>query len=164
MNAVDAKSGLFPVDSSLINSEFIRRLQEQRVLHKREVAFHLAEVEKYGAADEALTSMIQAAEKIVAIMSPAPTMAADAPDEARVEAVSRSPNWTEAAMAVLIHAIASYLAPVTRFGDSASGLSPRRGRGTTSPWPAGPDHRRRQRGHRAAPRSACRRLAAGGAA
>ena len=48
MNAVDAKSGLFPVDSSLINSEFIRRLQEQRVLHKREVAFHLAEVEKYG--------------------------------------------------------------------------------------------------------------------
>ena len=99
MNAVDAKSGLFPVDSSLINSEFIRRLQEQRVLHKREVAFHLAEVEKYGAADEALTSMIQAAEKIVAIMSPVPTKAADAPDEA--PAVSRSPNWTEAAMAAV---------------------------------------------------------------
>ena len=100
MSAVDSKSGVFPVDSSLINPEFILRLQEQRVLHKREVAFHLAEAEKYGAADEALASMIQAAEKIVAIMFPAPTKAAGAPYEATTEDVSDSPSWTEAAMAV----------------------------------------------------------------
>jgi hypothetical protein len=98
---MDSKSGVLPVDSSLINPEFIRRLQEQRVLHKREVAFHLAEAEKYGAADEALASMIQAAEKIVTIMFPAPTKAADAPDEATTEDVSGSPSWTEAAMAVV---------------------------------------------------------------
>jgi hypothetical protein len=101
MSAMDSRSGVLPGDSSLINPEFIRRLQEQRVLHKREVAFHLAEVEKYGAADEALASMISAAEKIVAIMFPAPTKAADAPDEARAEEVSRGPSWTEAAMAVV---------------------------------------------------------------
>src|ERR1700728_3479743 len=100
MSAVDSRSGVLPGDSSLINPEFIRRLQEQRVLHKREVAFHLAEVEKYGAADEALASMINAAEKIVAIMFPAPTKAADVPDEARAGEVSRGPNWTEAAMAL----------------------------------------------------------------
>jgi hypothetical protein len=75
MNAVDSQSGFLPIDSSLINPEFIRRLQEQRVLYKREVAFHLAEAEKHGAADEALASMIQAAEKVVAIMFPAPTKA-----------------------------------------------------------------------------------------
>jgi hypothetical protein len=99
MSAVDSRSGVLPVDSSLINPEFIRRLQEQRGLHKREVAFHLAAVEKYGAADEALASMIQAAEKIVAIMFPAPSQAADAPDEATTGDVSGSPSWTEAAMA-----------------------------------------------------------------
>jgi len=101
MSAADSKSGVLPVDPSLINPEFIRRLQEQRVLHKREVAFHLAEAEKHGAADEALASMIQAAEKIVAIMFPAPTKAADAPDEATTEDVSGSPSWTEAKMAVV---------------------------------------------------------------
>src|ERR1700681_1168034 len=101
MSAVDSMSGGLPVDSSLINPEFIRRLQEQRVLHKREVAFHLAEAEKHGAADEALASMIQAAEKIVAIMFPASTKADDAPDEATTEDVSGSPSWTEAKMAVV---------------------------------------------------------------
>ena len=101
MSAVDSKSGVFPVDSSLINPEFILRLQEQRVLHKREVAFYLAKAEKHGAADEALVNMIQAAEKIVALMFPAPTKAADAPDEATTEDVSGSPSWTEATMAVV---------------------------------------------------------------
>jgi len=101
MNAMDSKSGILPVDSSLINPEFIRRLQEQRVLHKREVAFHLAAAEKYGAADEAMASMIQAAEKIVAIMFPTPTKAADAPDEEMTENVSGSPGWREATMAVV---------------------------------------------------------------
>ena len=101
MGAVDSKAGVLPADSSLINPEFIRRLQERRVLHKREVAYHLAEAEKYGAADEALTSMIQAAEKIVAIMFPAPTKAADAPDEATTEDVSGSASRTEATMAVV---------------------------------------------------------------
>src|SRR5271156_5079208 len=101
MNAMDSKSGILPLDSSLINPEFIRRLQEQRVLHKREVAFHLAEAEKYGAADEALASMIQAAEKIVAIMFPAPTKAADAPDEATTEDVSGSQSWRGATMSVV---------------------------------------------------------------
>ena len=118
MNAVDAKSGVFPVDSSLINSEFIRRLQEQRVLHKREVAFHLAEVEKYGAADEALASMIQAAEKIVAIMFPTPTKAADAPDEATTEDVSGSPSWRGATMAVVGKAAGpTYDEPPTTHGQ-----------------------------------------------
>jgi hypothetical protein len=80
----------------LINPEFIRRLQEQRALHKREAAFHLAEVDKHGAAEEALESMIQAAEKIVAILSPAPTKADDAPDEPTAEDVSDRPSWTAA--------------------------------------------------------------------
>ena len=106
MSAVDSESGILPVGSSLINPEFIRRLQEQRVLHKREVAFHLAEAEKYGAADEALASMIQAAEKVVAIMFPAPAKAADAPDEAPTEGVSVSPSWREATMAVVGQAAA----------------------------------------------------------
>jgi hypothetical protein len=101
MIAMDSKSGVLPVDSSLINPEFIRRLQEQRVLHKREVAFHLAKAEKHGAADEALVSMIQAAEKIIAIMFSAPTKAADAPDEATTEDVSGNPSWREATMAVV---------------------------------------------------------------
>jgi len=101
MSAVDSKSGVLPLDSSLINPDFIRRLQDQRVLHKREVAFHLAEAEKLGAADEALASMIQAAEKIVAIMFPALTKAADAPDEATTEDVSGSPSWREATMAAV---------------------------------------------------------------
>jgi hypothetical protein len=101
MNAMDSRSGVLPVDSSLINSEFIGRLQEQRNLHKQEVAFHLAEIEKYGAADEALASMIQAAEKIVAIMFPASTKTADTPHEATTVELSRSPNWTEAAMAAV---------------------------------------------------------------
>jgi hypothetical protein len=101
MSAVDSKSGGLPVDSSLINPEFIRRLQEQRILHKREVAFYLAKAEKHGAADEALVNMIQAAEKIVALMFPAPTKAADAPDEATTEDVSGSPSWREATMAVV---------------------------------------------------------------
>lgn len=100
MSAVDSKPGVLPLDSSLINPEFIRRLQDQRVLHKREVAFHLAEAEKLGAADEALASMIQAAEKIVAIMFPAPTKAADIPDEATAGDVSGRPSWREATMAV----------------------------------------------------------------
>jgi hypothetical protein len=100
MRAVDSKSGVLPADPSLINPEFIRRLQEQRVLHKREVAFHLAEAEKHGAADEALASMIQAAEKIVAIMFPASTTAADAP-EATTKDVSESPSRTEATMTVV---------------------------------------------------------------
>jgi len=93
MSAVDSRSGALSADLSLINPEFIRRLQEQRVLHKREVPFHLAEVEKHGAADEALASMIQAAEKVVAILFPAPTKAADAPDEATTEDLSGSPGW-----------------------------------------------------------------------
>src|SRR5215469_404724 len=92
MRAADSKPGVLPADPSLINPEFIRRLQEQRVLHKRGVAFHLAEAEKLGAADEALASMIQAAEKVVAIMFPAPTKAADAPHEATTETMSGSPN------------------------------------------------------------------------
>jgi hypothetical protein len=78
MSKVDSKLGLLPVDSSLINPEFIRRLQEQRVLHKQKAALHLAEAEKHGAADEAVASMIQAAEKIAAVMFPAATKAADA--------------------------------------------------------------------------------------
>jgi len=93
MSAVDSQSGALSADLSLINPEFIRRLQEQRVLHKREVTFHLAEVEKHGAADEALASMIQAAEKVVAVLFPTPTKAADAPDEATAEDVSGSPGW-----------------------------------------------------------------------
>jgi hypothetical protein len=84
----------------LIDGEFIRQLQEQRVLHKREVAFHLAEVEKHGAADEALASMIQAAEKIVAIMFPAPA-GATAPVESPAEDVGGRPSLTEAAPAVV---------------------------------------------------------------
>ena len=90
--------GPLSADPSLINPDFIRRLQEQRVLHKREVAFHLAEAEKYGAADEALESMIQAAEKIVAIMFPAPTPAIAPPDQAMAETMSGSPSWAETAM------------------------------------------------------------------
>jgi len=101
MRAADSKPGVLPADPSLINPEFIRRLQDQRVLHKREVAFHLAEAEKHGAADEALASMIQAAEKIVAIMFPAPTKAADAPAEATTKDVSESPSRTEATMTVV---------------------------------------------------------------
>jgi len=93
MSAVESRSGALSGDLSLINPEFIRRLQEQRVLHKREVTFHLAEVEKHGAADEALASMIQAAEKVVAILFPAPTKAADAPDEATTEDLGGSPGW-----------------------------------------------------------------------
>ena len=100
MNAMDSKSGSLSADPSLINPEFIRRLQEQRVLHKREVAFHLAEAEKYGAADEALTSMIQAAEKIVAILFPALPEAAHAPVEAAIEDMSGSAGWA-AAVAVV---------------------------------------------------------------
>jgi hypothetical protein len=101
MSAVDFRSEVPPVDSSLINSEFIRRLQEQRVLHKREVAFHLAEIDKHGAAEEALESMIQAAEKIIAIMLPVPAKDAEAPDEAPAEDVGDLPGWTEATMAVV---------------------------------------------------------------
>ena len=101
MNAVDSQSRFLPVDSSLINPEFIRRLHEQRVSYKREVAFHLAEAEKHGAADEALASMIQAAEKVVAIMFPAPAKTTDAPDEATTKDVSGSPSWREATMAVV---------------------------------------------------------------
>jgi len=100
MSAVYSRSEVLPADTSLINPEFIRRLQEQRVLHKREVAFHLAEVDKHGAADEALASMIQAAEKIVAIMFPAPTRAAAASDDGTTGEVSGSQSWTEATMAV----------------------------------------------------------------
>ena len=101
MNAMGSTSGVLPVDSSLINPEFIRRLQDQRVLHKQEVAFHLAEAEKYGAADEALASMIQAAEKIVAIMFPGSAGTAHTPDEATAEDAGGSPSWMEAAMAVV---------------------------------------------------------------
>jgi hypothetical protein len=93
MSVVDSPSGGLSADTSLINPEFIQRLQEQRVLHKREVTFHLAQVEKHGAADEALASMIQAAEKIVAIMSPAPTTAVETPDETMTETVRGSPGW-----------------------------------------------------------------------
>jgi hypothetical protein len=123
MSTVDSNSRVLPVDSSLINPEFIRRLQEQRVLHKREVAFHLAEAEKYGAADEALASMIQAGEKIVAILFPAPTRAADAPDKATN--VSGSPSWTEAAMAAAGKAPGpTYNEPPTPHGPEPHGLEP----------------------------------------
>src|ERR1700761_3215044 len=98
MNMMDSKSGPFPTDSSLINPDFIRRLHEQRVLHKREVAFYIAEAEKHGAADEALATMIQAAEKVVAILFPDGVTAADAPDRAAIETMSSGPNWTEAAI------------------------------------------------------------------
>jgi hypothetical protein len=101
MDAMDSRSGFLPADSSLINPEFIRRLHQQRVLYKREVAFHLAEAEKHGAADEALASMIQAAEKVVAIMYPAPSKAADAPDETTTEDARSSPTWREATMAAV---------------------------------------------------------------
>lgn len=117
MNAMDSQSGFLPADSALINPEFIRRLQEQRVLYKREVAFHLAEAEKHGAADEALASMIQAAEKVVAIMFPPPTKAADAPAEATTPDVSASPSWAEAAMAVVGNAAGpTYDEPPTPHG------------------------------------------------
>lgn len=107
MSAMDAKSGILSADPSLINPEFIRRLEEQRILNKREVAFHLAQAEKHGAADEALASMIQAAEKIVAIMFPALTGAADAPDEATTEDMGGSPSWAEATMAAVGEAAGS---------------------------------------------------------
>jgi hypothetical protein len=112
MSSVDSKSGVLPADSSLINPDFIRRLLEQRVQHKQEVTFHLAEAEKHGAADEALASMIQAAEKIVAIMFPAAPKAADAPHQAKADApqqaktegVSGSPTWTEPTLTVVAKA------------------------------------------------------------
>jgi hypothetical protein len=117
MNAMDSQSGFIPVDSALINPEFIRRLHEQRVLYKREVDFHQAEAEKHGAADEALASMIQAAEKVVAIMFPAPTKAPDARDEAPTEDVSGSPSWREATMtAVEKTAAPTYDEPPTPHG------------------------------------------------
>jgi hypothetical protein len=100
MSTVDSR-GVLPADSSIINPEFIRRLQEQRDLHKREAAFYLAQAEKHGAADEALVSMIQVAEKIVAILFPVGVKAADAPDEATTESVSSHPGWTEATMAIV---------------------------------------------------------------
>ena len=99
MNAMDVRPGVLPVDSSLINQDFIRRLQEQRTLHKREVAFHLAEIDKHGAADEALESMIQAAEKIMAIMMPGSMPGGELRVEAATEDVSRVPSWAEAPMA-----------------------------------------------------------------
>jgi hypothetical protein len=101
MNMMDSKAGTLLADTSLISPEFIRRLHEQRVLHKREVAFYMAEAEKHGAADEALASMIQAAEKVVAILFPVGVKTADAPDEAPTEDMSSSPSWTEATMAVV---------------------------------------------------------------
>jgi len=100
MNMMDSRPGPIPADSSLINPDFIRRLQEQRVLHKREVAYYMAEAEKHGAADEALASMIEAAEKVVAILYPAEAKAADMPDEAPAEDMTSAPGWTEAAMTV----------------------------------------------------------------
>ena len=100
MSAVDVRAGVLPADSSLINSDFIRRLQEQRTIHKREVAFHLAQIDKHGAADEALESMIQAAEKIMAIMLPGQAKAADAPARITAEDVSDTPRWTEAPTAM----------------------------------------------------------------
>lgn len=101
MSSVDSKPGVLAADTSLINPEFIRRLQAQRVVHTREVAFHQAEAEKHGAADEALASMIQAAEKIVAMMFPTPAQAAaDAPYGATPQEANSSPSWTEARMAV----------------------------------------------------------------
>jgi hypothetical protein len=122
MTALASKSGLHSADPSLISPEFVQRLQEQRALHKREVTFHLAEAEKHGEADEALASMIEAAEKIVAIMGPAPTKAADAhreaktvdapreaktadaPREAKTEVVNPGPSWTEPTLAVVAKA------------------------------------------------------------
>jgi len=101
MSAFDPQPGLLLADPSLISPEFIRRLHDQRALYKRQVAFHLAEAEKHGAADEALASMIEAAEKVVAIMFPASMEAADAPDETETEDGSVSPSWTEATMAVV---------------------------------------------------------------
>jgi hypothetical protein len=98
MSAADSRSGVFPADTSLINAEFIRRLQDQRALHRREAAFHLAQVDKHGAADEALENMIQAAEKIVAIMLPAVAGGADAPVEAAAEDMGGRTDGTEAAM------------------------------------------------------------------
>lgn len=103
MNAVAAKSEVFSADPSLIDRDFIRRLQQQRALHKQEAAFHLAEVEKHGAADEALASMIQAAEKIVAIMFPASTMPA-APAGAPAEDLRDGSSLAEAAIAAAGHA------------------------------------------------------------
>jgi len=101
MNMMDSRSGALPTDTSLINPDFIRRLQEQRVLHKREVAYYTAEAEKHGAADEALANMIQAAEKVVAILYPAGIKAADAPDQAPAQEMISAPDWTEAAMAAV---------------------------------------------------------------
>jgi hypothetical protein len=95
MNMMDSRSSAFPADTSLINPDFIRRLQEQRILHKREVAFYMAEAEKHGAADEALASMIQAAEKVVAILFPAGGRAADASVEAPAEDMRGAPDWTD---------------------------------------------------------------------
>jgi hypothetical protein len=101
MNMMDSRAGAFPADTSLINPDFIRRLQEQRVLHKRQVAFYMAEAEKHGAADEALANMIQAAEKVVAILYPGGMEDASAPDEAPAADMSSAPDWTEAAMAAV---------------------------------------------------------------
>jgi len=113
MNMMDSRSGAFPVDTSLINPDFIRRLQEQRVHHKREVAFYMAEAEKHGAADEALANMIQAAEKVVAILFPAGGKVADAADEAPAKDVSGASDWAETVMTAAPKAAepVSYTAP-----------------------------------------------------
>lgn len=107
MSAIDVRA-VPPADSSLINSDFIRRLQEQRALHKREAAFHLAQVDKHGAAAEALESMIQAAEKIMAIMMPAPTGGADVPAGISTEDVSDMPRWAETPTAIVGQAEVSF--------------------------------------------------------
>jgi hypothetical protein len=99
MNMMDSRSGTFPADTSLINPDFIQRLHEQRVLHKREAAFYMAQAEKHNAADEALESMILSAEKIVAILFPAGAKAADAPDAAAAEPAAAGANWIRDAIA-----------------------------------------------------------------
>lgn len=121
MNAMDVRSGVFPADTSLINAEFIRRLQDQRALHKREAAFHRAEIDKHGAADEALESMIQAAEKIMAIMGAGAARAPDAFDEATPEAVSERPAWTEATTPAIENAEPpqTYVAQPATYGHEA---------------------------------------------
>lgn len=120
MDIAASRPVAFSADPSLIDSEFIRRLQEQRVVHSREAAFHLAEAEKHGAADEALVSMIHAAEKIVAIMFPGQPMAV-APVEAPAADLRDSPSLAEAAIAAAGHApaFATHNAPPAANGQES---------------------------------------------
>ncbi|HEX4506026.1 MAG TPA: hypothetical protein VH722_09875 [Alphaproteobacteria bacterium] len=78
----------------------------------------MAEAEKHGAADEALANMIQAAEKVVAILYPAGVKAAGAPDEVPAEDMRSAPDWTETVMTAVPNAaeVPAYTEPPTTHG------------------------------------------------